>query len=108
MAYRTTTARLERDQALREHILGCALEMVAEGGFAAVSMSRLAQTAGIATGSLYRYFPGKGALAAEVFTRATRLEVNTLKEQFFGQGTAAERLRRGLPTFRRAPGTAAS
>ncbi|MBQ0743223.1 MAG: TetR/AcrR family transcriptional regulator [Pseudomonas sp.] len=99
MAYRTTHARLERDQALREHILGCALEMVAEGGFSALSMSRLAHTAGIATGSLYRYFPGKGALAAEVFTRATRIELSALKEQFFGQGTAAERLRTGIAHF---------
>lgn len=99
MAYRTTAARVERDKALREHILGCTLEMVAEGGFSAVSMSRLASTAGIATGSLYRYFPSKGALAAEVFTRATRLEVNALKERLFGQGTAAERLRLGVAHF---------
>ncbi|WP_339648849.1 TetR/AcrR family transcriptional regulator [Halopseudomonas pelagia] len=99
MAYRTTHARLERDQVLREHILGCALEMVAEGGFSTLSMNRLASTAGIATGSLYRYFPGKGALAAEVFTRATRIEIDALKEQFFGQGSAAERLRQGIAQF---------
>lgn len=99
MAYRTTPARLQHDQALREHILGCALEMVAEDGFSAVSMSRLASTAGIATGSLYRYFPGKGALAAEVFTRATRIEINALKEQFRGQGSAAERLCAGIAHF---------
>ncbi|MFO7705071.1 MAG: TetR/AcrR family transcriptional regulator [Halopseudomonas sp.] len=99
MAYRSTPARLQHDQALREHILGCALEMVAEGGFSAVSMSRLASTAGIATGSLYRYFPGKGALAAEVFTRATRIEITALKEQLLGQGSAAERLRAGIALF---------
>lgn len=99
MAYRTTHARLERDQALREHILGCALETVAEGGFSALSMTRLASTAGIATGSLYRYFPGKGALAAEVFIRATRTEVHALEEQLFGPGAAAERLRLGIAHF---------
>ena len=42
MAYRTTQARLERDQALREHILECALQQVAEGGFAALAMGTLA------------------------------------------------------------------
>lgn len=99
MAYRTTTARLERDQALREHILGCALQQVADGGFAALTMTSLASAAGIATGSLYRYFPGKGALASEVFIRATRLEVDTLKAQFFGKGLAAERMQRGIALF---------
>lgn len=99
MAYRTTEARLERDQALREHILACALHQVAEGGFAALTMSALAESAQIATGSLYRYFPGKAALACEVFTRATRLEIDSLKTAFFGQGDAAQRLSRGIAEF---------
>ena len=99
MAYRTTQARLERDQALREHILECALQQVAEGGFAALAMGTLAASAGIATGSLYRYFPGKAALASEVFTRATRVEIDNLKTAFFSQGDAAQRLRRGIAQF---------
>ncbi|GGC99776.1 TetR/AcrR family transcriptional regulator [Halopseudomonas salina] len=99
MAYRTTEARLERDQALREHILGCALHQVADGGFAALTMNSLAESAGIATGSLYRYFPGKAALACEVFTRATRVEIDSLKVAFASQGDAAHRLRRGITQF---------
>ncbi|MFN3581255.1 MAG: TetR/AcrR family transcriptional regulator [Pseudomonas sp.] len=99
MAYRTSNVRIERDKALREHILHCALEQVAEGGFAALTMSGLARAANIATGSLYRYFPGKGALAAEVFTRASRIEVDCLRAQFTTGGTAAERLRQGLALF---------
>ncbi|AQZ94934.1 TetR/AcrR family transcriptional regulator [Halopseudomonas phragmitis] len=99
MAYRVTEARLERDQAQREHILDCALQQVAEGGFASLSMTGLASAAGIATGSLYRHFSGKGALAAEVFTRATRIEFETLKSQFMGTGSAEQRLRRGLAQF---------
>jgi AcrR family transcriptional regulator len=38
MAYRTTALRLDRDQALRERILACALALVVEGGFAALTM----------------------------------------------------------------------
>ena len=76
MAYRTTTARVERDQQLREHILACAHAQVAAGGFAALTMQGLAAEAGIATGSLYRHFSRKGELASEVFARASQREVD--------------------------------
>jgi AcrR family transcriptional regulator len=99
MAYRITESRIERDQALREHILGCALDQVANGGFAALTMTSLANSAGLATGSLYRHFPGKAALACEVFTRATRVEIDSLKTAFFADGDASQRLTRGLAQF---------
>jgi AcrR family transcriptional regulator len=99
MAYRITEARLERDQAQREHVLGCALQQVVDGGFAALSMNSLARSAGIATGTLYRHFAGKGALAAEVFARATSIELETLRGQFQAEGPADQRLRRGISQF---------
>ena len=99
MAYRTTEARAERDRALREHILDCGMLQVAEGGFASLNMSGLASAAGVATGSLYRYFPGKGALAAEIFTRATRIEFEALRQQFARPGAAADRLAAGIGQF---------
>ena len=99
MAYRTTASRIERDQALREHILDCAVQQVAEGGFSSLTMSALARSAGVATGSLYRHFSGKGELAADVFIKATRLELDTLKQQFQAKGRAADRLRNGLTQF---------
>ncbi|MBA6419620.1 MULTISPECIES: TetR/AcrR family transcriptional regulator [Pseudomonas] len=99
MVYRTTATRLERDEVTREHILNCALQQVADSGFGALTMSGLARAAGIATGSLYRHFPGKGALTAEVFVKATRIELNTLKEQFLAPGLAHDRLRNGIAQF---------
>ena len=99
MAYRITAQRVERDQALREHILDCAVQQVADGGFSSLTMSALARNAGIATGSLYRHFSGKGELAAEVFVKATRLELETLKQQFQAKGRAVDRLRNGLTQF---------
>ncbi len=99
MVYRTTPARIEQDQSQREFILACALDQVAEGGFASLTMGRLARTAGIATGSLYRHFPGKAALACELFTRASQIEVDVLSAQFSGSTSAARRLRRGLALF---------
>ena len=68
MVYRTTATRLERDEVTREHILNCALQQVADSGFGALTMSGLARAAGIATGSLYRHFPGKGALISNSWT----------------------------------------
>ena len=72
MAYRTSPLRIDRDQALRQRILACALQRVAAGGFVALTMQALADDVGIATGSLYRHFRGKGELAAEVFASASQ------------------------------------
>ncbi|SDK65375.1 TetR/AcrR family transcriptional regulator [Pseudomonas indica] len=99
MVYRITAARLDRDQALRERILECALARVAEGGFAALTMQGLAEDVGIATGSLYRHFRNKGELAAEVFARASQREVDALSAVLRGPGTPEARLAAGLRQF---------
>ncbi|MGC4012056.1 MAG: TetR family transcriptional regulator [Pseudomonas sp.] len=99
MAYRQTQARLQKDGEQRERILALALARVADGGFAALTMQVLADDAGIATGSLYRYFSGKGELAAEVFARASQREVDALGALLKAPGSASERLDRGLHQF---------
>lgn len=99
MAYRTTALRLDRDQALRQRILACALDRVAEAGFAALTMQGLAESVGIATGSLYRHFRSKGELAAEVFAAASQREVDALAVALRGPGSPAERLSAGLRQF---------
>ena len=99
MAYRQTEARLQKDGEQRQRILELALARVADGGFAALTMQSLADDAGIATGSLYRHFSGKGELAAEVFARASQREVDALGVLLKDSGSAAERLSRGLHQF---------
>ncbi|AYC34400.1 TetR/AcrR family transcriptional regulator [Pseudomonas cavernae] len=99
MAYRTTEARQDRDLELRERILDCALARVAAGGFAALTMQGLAEDVGIATGSLYRHFRGKGELAAEVFARASQHEVDMLGQALRAPGSVAARLTAGLEQF---------
>lgn len=99
MAYRTSPLRIDRDQALRQRILACALGRVADGGFAALTMQALAEDVGIATGSLYRHFRGKGELAAEVFAAASQVEVEALALVLRGPGTPAARLAEGLRQF---------
>jgi AcrR family transcriptional regulator len=99
MVYRTTAARLDRDQALRQRILAVALQRVAHGGFAALTMQALAEDVGIATGSLYRHFRSKGELAAEVFAEASQREVDALAATLRAPGAAPQRLRAGLEQF---------
>lgn len=99
MVYRQTPARLQKDGELRERILALALMRVADGGFAALTMQTLAEDAGIATGSLYRHFRGKGELAAEIFANASQREVDALAEVLGASGSAAERLEHGLRQF---------
>src|SRR5262245_62421864 len=99
MVYRVTEARQQRDSALRERILELAHALVADGGFAALTMQALAEQAGIATGSLYRHFRSKGELAAEVFARASQREVDALAEALDATGDPARRLADGVRRF---------
>ena len=99
MVYRTSPLRIDRDQALRQHILACALQRVAAGGFVALTMQALAEDVGIATGSLYRHFRGKGELAAEVFALASQREVDALARVLRAPGSPVARLAEGLRQF---------
>ena len=99
MASSLVNSRIERAQELRERILACAHARVADGGFANLTMQALAEDAGIATGSLYRHFSGKGELAAEVFSNACRIEVDALATVLRGEGRPVERLAAGLEQF---------
>lgn len=46
--------------------LDCALGIVTTEGFGALTMQRIAEECDAAIGAIYRYFPSKGALVAEV------------------------------------------
>lgn len=61
----STAERLTSSQAARrQRVLVSALELGAEGGYDAVQMRDVAATAGVALGTIYRYFPSKDALLA--------------------------------------------
>ena len=46
----------------------CALQLIADHGFEAMSMRRLATAVGVQSAALYRYFPTKQALLADLMT----------------------------------------
>lgn len=66
--------RDERRSAARGGILAAAHRQVAEGGCASASIAAVAARAGVATGSLYRHFPSRAELLAEVVGDALRGE----------------------------------
>jgi len=75
MAYRETEHTLAKKSQTRQRLLKAARDLVAESGFAAATASAVAQRSGVAAGSIYRHFPNKAELVAEVFRYATEHEV---------------------------------
>ena len=59
-----TTPKQQRSEQRIEEILDVAEQLFAAEGFDAVSTNYIAETAGMAVGSLYRYFPDKSAIAS--------------------------------------------
>src|SRR5260221_2600934 len=66
MPYRRTANVVRKLAARHDAILAAACEAAAEGGMAAVQLAPVAARAGIATGTVYRYFPSKTELVAGV------------------------------------------
>lgn len=101
MPYRRTPAVQERLDATRASIVEAAHALVSERGYAGCSVALVATGAGVATGTVYRHFPDKGALFAEVFRVATQREVDAVSEAAGKPGTVAERVGRCVETFAR-------
>jgi AcrR family transcriptional regulator len=98
----TVSPRAERRAATRDAIVSAALQLAAEGGWAAASMHDVARRAGVATGTLYRHFPSKGDLLAEAFTTAADRELALVREIAEEQGRPpVERLAAAIEAFSR-------
>jgi AcrR family transcriptional regulator len=80
MPYRPTPRTEAHRLATRERIVDAALDQLAEGGYSSASVQAVARRAGVATGSVYRHFPSKGELFAEVFRRASQRELDVVAE----------------------------
>lgn len=99
MAYRRTAAVQERLDATRTRIVDTAHDLVAAHGYAGCSIARVAESADVATGTVYRHFPDKGALFAEVFRTSTQREVDAVAAAAASPGPIAARVTRGVETF---------
>src|SRR3546814_8817494 len=88
MAYRQTQAVEARMQDNRARILAAARTLVSVGGWGETQIASVAAAAGIATGTVYRYFTSKAELFAEVLSAVSQREVDVLTAIANSDGTA--------------------
>jgi AcrR family transcriptional regulator len=79
MPYRRTENVERRLAARHAAIIAAARQAASEGGMAAVQIAPVAQRAGIAAGTVYRYFPGKTDLVAAVLAEISEQEIAALR-----------------------------
>ena len=102
MAYRSTERTQARRAETRRRITGAARELIAEGGYVAAQVAPVAERAGVAVGTVYRHFPSKSDLFAEVFREASQHEVDAMREAMVDvPRPAANRVAVGIETFAR-------
>jgi AcrR family transcriptional regulator len=104
----TAADALTKSQAARrQRVLVAALELGADGGYDAVQMRDIATAAGVALGTIYRYFPSKDALlAAAMVEWMEDLERRVSARAPQGASTAErvyDVLRRAVATMERQP-----
>ncbi|MFK7989316.1 MAG: TetR/AcrR family transcriptional regulator [Sandaracinaceae bacterium] len=91
--------RRETSQAIFDAILDAGEEFLETGGMDALSMSALAQRAGVSVGSLYQYFPNKDAVVASIGRRFNRSLTTKLSEALEGDGSVEQRVARMVQEF---------
>jgi len=79
MPYRRTENVVRRLAARHAAIVAAAGEAASEGGMAAVQIAAVAARAGIAAGTVYRYFPGKTDLVAALLAEISEREIAALR-----------------------------
>src|SRR2546429_2508466 len=79
MVYRRTEKTVRRLAQRHGAIIAAARASAAEGGMAAVQIAPVAARAGIATGTVYRYFPSKTELVAALVAALCEREVAALE-----------------------------
>jgi AcrR family transcriptional regulator len=79
MPYRRTDNVVRKLAVRQEAILTAARALAAEGGMAAVQIAPVAARAGIAAGTVYRYFPAKTDLVAALVAAVSAEEIAALR-----------------------------
>lgn len=99
MVYRRTDHVEARLAGNRKRILEAARSLVGEGGWAEAQVGHVAAVAGLATGSVYRYFPSKAELCVEVLAAVSQREVDVIRAIAEAHEPPAERLHTAVATF---------
>jgi len=101
MPYRPTEQTEARRAATRERVVDAARQLIARGGYQEARVAAVAARAGVATGTVYRHFPSKADLFAEVFRSVSQREVDAARAaaRALGDARASARLRAAIEAF---------
>src|SRR5262245_53750684 len=99
MAYRRTERVEARLADNRARILRAARQLVSDGGFRQAQIASVAALAEVAVGTVYRYFPTKADLFAEIVRTVSQREVDVLRQIADSGGPASERLGAAVRAF---------
>src|SRR5262249_17281285 len=99
MAYRKTERVEARLADNRNRILAAARSLVSEGGWPEAQVSHVASASGLATGTVYRYFPSKADLFVEVLSTVSQREVDVLDAIANSSERPSQRLHAAVATF---------
>ncbi len=79
-----------------EAILDAAERLLIHYGYSKMTMSDLAEEAGIGVGTIYLHFPGKADVAIEVVDRSNRRVIEQLETDVYAKASPIHRLRNML------------
>jgi AcrR family transcriptional regulator len=99
MPYRRTENVARRLAARRDAIIVAARQIAGEGGMAAVQIAAVAARAGIAAGTVYRYFPAKTDLVEALLEEIAESEVGALRRAAAGAPGPLSALSAAIMTF---------
>jgi AcrR family transcriptional regulator len=101
VAYRPTPRTEARRAEVRARIVRAALDLVRRGGYREASVAAVASGAGVATGTVYRHFPSKAELFAEVFRVASQHEVDAVAQAARNASSPPAQVAAAVETFAR-------
>jgi len=99
MPYRRTENVVRRLAARHDAIIAAARQAASEGGMAAVQIAPVAIRAGIAAGTVYRYFPAKTDLVAALLAEIAEREIGALRHAADGAPGPLSALSAAIMTF---------
>jgi AcrR family transcriptional regulator len=99
MAYRRTENVVRRLAARHDAILAAAGALAGEAGINAVQIAPVAERAGIAAGTVYRYFPSKTELVAALVATVSERELSAMRRAADAAPGPLSALAAALTTF---------
>jgi len=83
----------------KTQILRAARSVVVDGGFGELQMNAVAAAAGVAVGTIYRYFPSRAELCAAIVSTTSQREVDVLSGIAVAEGAPSQKVRDAVRTF---------